>query len=179
MKKALSIAIIMLATTAILSGCFKQVVAYTVLNVAIYEQTEQDGPTPRAQDIFSYAYYVDTLDWRIASWEDALAGRITNKTTGEVRSAPDVLGEFNSSDDFQVSIEINQKLSMVVAVDPVLKVYAYRKYELPVNLDRVEAKLYLSSWKRNHTNSGWWVVNPFYGIKPETTENEQAGEGDE
>ena len=157
-------AIVLIFAGATLSGCFKQLVAYTVLNVAIYEQTEQEGPTPRAADILSYAYYVDTVDWRIASWEDALAGRITNKLTGEVLSTPDVLGDFNSTADFQMSIELNQKISMVVAVDPELKVYAYRKYELPINLDRVNAKLYLSNWKRSHTNSGWWVVNPFYGV---------------
>ena len=46
-----------------------------------------------------------------------------------------------------------------------MRMYAYRKYELPVNLDRVNAKLYMSSWKRSHTNSGWWVVNPFFGME--------------
>ena len=165
MKRAISIAIVLMVAVATLSGCFKQVVAYTVLGVAIYEQTEQDGPTPRAKDIISYAYYVDTVDWRIASWEDALVGRITNKTTGEVLSAPDVLGEFNSTADYQMTIELNQKISMVVAVNPEMRMYAYRKYELPVNLDRVNAKLYMSSWKRSHTNSGWWVVNPFFGME--------------
>jgi hypothetical protein len=124
MKRAISILIVIVAAAAILSGCFKQVVAYTVLNVAIYEQTEQDGPTPRAKEIISYAYYVDTVDWRIASWEDALVGRITNKTTGEVLETPDVLDEFNSTADYQMSIELNQKISMVVAVDPEMKMYA-------------------------------------------------------
>lgn len=170
MKRAISILIVATAAAALLCGCFKQVVAYTVLEVAIYEQAEQDGPTPRAQEIISYAYYVDTVEWRIASWEDAMAGRITNKTTGEVLSAPDVLGEFNSTADFQMSIELNQKISMVVAVNPEQRMYAYRKYELPVNLNRVKAKLYMASWKRSHSNAGWWVVNPFYGIKPEDIE---------
>lgn len=170
MKNVLTTLLVMLAATIALSGCFKQLVAYTRLNVAIYEQYEQEGPTPKAKDIFSYAYYVDTVDWRIASWEDALAGRITHKTTGEVRTTPDVLGEFNSSADYQVSIALNQKISMVVAVDPDVKVYAYRKFELPINLEHVDAKLYLATWKRNHANSGWWVVNPFYGVKPATTE---------
>ena len=170
MKRAISILIVVAAAASLLCGCFKQVVAYTVLNVAIYEQSEQDGPTPRAKDIISYAYYVDTVDWHIASWDDALVGRVTNQTTGEVLSAPDVIGEFNSTADYQMSIELNQKISMVVAVNPEIKMYAYRKYELPINLDHVDAKLYMSTWKRSHTNSGWWVVNPFYGIKTETTE---------
>jgi hypothetical protein len=56
---------------------------------------------------------------------------------------------------------------MLVVVNPELRMYAYRKYELPVNLARVDTKLYFLPWKRSHTASGWQIMNPFFGVTEE------------
>lgn len=173
MKRFFSIALVTVAVATTLWGCFKEVVGYTYYNIAIYEQTEQNGPTPRATEVYAYAYYVDTTEWRIASWDDAVAFRITNKTTGQVREVPDEIGEFTPGEFFPMSIFINKKISMLVVVDTNLKMYAYRKYELPINLAKVDTKLYLSAWKRSHTASGWQIRNPFFGVVEETTQTTQ------
>lgn len=165
MKRILSIAIAAFAVAAICGGCFKDTVAYTMFKVSVFEQLEQNGAESKAADLFSYAYFVDTTEWRIASWEDAVVGRITNKETGEIREVPDRIGDFVAEDAYQVSIDLNKKYSMIVIVDRTLRMYAYRKYELPVNLPMVKAKLHLSAWKRSHTSSGWMIVNPFFGVK--------------
>lgn len=166
MRRFFSIAIVATAAAMMLWGCFKEVVGYTYYNIAVYEQTEQNGKTPRVEEVFSYAYYVDTTQWRIASWEDAEAGRITNKETGEVRDMPDEIGEFMPGEDFPVSIFINKEISMLVVVNPAQKMYAYRKYTLPINLSKVDTKLYFSVWKRSHMSSGWQIMNPFFGKTP-------------
>ena len=73
------------ATAAILLplvGCFKSVVTYTRFDIAVYRQLTPDGDFLRARNLDTYAYYVDTTEWFIASYDDAAAGRITNKATG-------------------------------------------------------------------------------------------------
>ena len=165
MAGAVAAAVVAVAAT----GCFKSVVAYTRYTMAIYNQTEESGAYSRARDIESYAFYVDTTEWRVASYEDALNRTITNKTTGEQLSVPDVLGEFNSSKEYSMSMVLQQEISMIVVVNPELKLYAYRSYELPVNLESVLTKLYMCSWRRTYTSSGWVVVNQFYVEPPEET----------
>ena len=159
-KIAVAVAAAVVAVAA--TGCFKSVVAYTRYTMAIYNQTEESGAYSRAREIESYAFYVDTTEWRVASYEDALNRTITNKTTGEQLSVPDVLGEFNSSKEYSMSMVLQQEISMIVVVNPELKLYAYRSYELPVNLESVLTKLYMCSWRRTYTSSGWVVVNQFY-----------------
>ena len=87
--------------------------------------------------------------------------------TGEVKDVPDRIGDFASGDEYQVSMELNKKISMLVVVNPELRMYAYRNYELPVNLERVDTKLSFSPWKRDHKASGWQIMNPFFGVKEE------------
>ena len=67
-----------------LHGCFKTTVGYTCFNLAVYEQELSDGAYRHSADIDSYAFYVDTTQWRIASYDDAVAHRLTNKESGEV-----------------------------------------------------------------------------------------------
>lgn len=155
--------IVAMAVALLGVGCFKSVIAYTFYNIAVYEQTEQNGKTPKAEDLFSYAYYVDTTEWKIASWEDACQCRITNKLTGEVREEPDRIGDFVFGRDYQVSMKLNEDISMLVVVNPTLQMYAYRKYELPINLEKVDTKLYFAAFKRSHTACGWQIINPFFG----------------
>ena len=97
----------------------------------------------------------------------AVAHRITNKTTGAVLTEPDVLGTFNSALSYPASVRLEQPLSMLVVVNPALRLYAYRKYELPINLASVDTKLYMASWRPSHSSSGWRVVNDSYATEDE------------
>jgi hypothetical protein len=138
------------------------VVSYTDFNIAVYDQSVADGEIQPSTAVETYAYYVDTTEWSVLSYEDALAHRITNKTTGEVLSTPDVVGTFDASLPYPASIRLEQPISMMVLVNPSLKLYAYRKYELPVNLPAVDTKLYMASWRMSHSSSGWMIRNDFY-----------------
>lgn len=168
MKKILTHITLALFLGAVLQSCFKDVITYTNYHIAVSEQTISGGATTAAQLIDSYAYYVDTTEWAVLSYEDALAGRITNKNTGEVRSEPDVWGTFDSAAEYQASLRLEQPVSMLVVVDPTLRLYAYRRYELPLNLEQVLTRLTLSSWRASHSASGWQVENDFYSEEPES-----------
>lgn len=177
LRRFVNIAAVAVAAASLAAGCFKSVVAYTRYTMAIYNQTSETGSYSRARQIDSYAFYVDTTEWRVASYEDAVNRTITHKTTGEQRSVPDVLGAFNSSKEYSMSVVLQQERSMIVVVNPELKLYAYRSYELPENLESVATKLYMCSWRRTYASSGWVVVNQFYVEPPEENPDEGADTG--
>lgn len=161
--KGLYRVLILVAVVGCLASCYKSTVSYTRFNLAVYEQTESGSDSKRARLVKSYAYYVDTAEWHIASYADAIEARITNKLTGEVRTQPDVWGELNTSYEYQVSLILTEPLSLMVVVDEPLGLYAFRQYELPENLPSVSAKLYLTPWRgASQTSSGWTVINEFY-----------------
>lgn len=168
MKRLKHIAFVVLGAV-LLHSCFKDVVSYTDFNIAVYDQSVTDGEFTPATAVETYAYYVDTTEWSVLTYEDALARRITNKTTGEVRSTPDVEGTFDVALPYPASVRLEQPISMLVLVNPTLRLYAYRKYELPINLATVDTKLYMASWRGTHSSSGWLVKNDFY--KAESEEN--------
>lgn len=153
---------VMFCLALTLGGCFKDTVNYTRFEMAIYNQSDSEAAYTPATDIHSYAYYADTAVWRIASYEDAVNRRLTNKSTGEVLSTPDVEGSFDPALQYQLSLTLERPLSLMVVVNPTLRLYAYRQYELPENLEVVQAKLYMASWRPTHQASGWNVVNEFY-----------------
>ena len=145
-----------------LHSCFKDTVSYTRFNLAVYDQVDSEAAFSHAEELDTYAFYADTTEWYIASWEDAVARRITNKTSGQTLDVPDVVGEFNPEEQYQTTLLVEQPVSMLVVVNPALKLYAYRKYELPENLPDIYAKLYMAAWRPTHNSSGWIVVNRFY-----------------
>lgn len=157
-----------MAFMPLLQGCFKDVVEYTDFRISVYDQTESNGEFVRSTDLETYAFYVDTTQWTVKSYEDALARRITNKTTGKTQTEPDAIGEFYADDEYQVTIRLESEMSMIVVVNPKLKLFAYRNYKLPINLPAVDTKLYMASWRQSHSVAGWRVVNNFY--EPPTEE---------
>ncbi len=166
-----------MACMPLLQGCFKDVVEYTDFRISVYDQTESNGEFERSTDLETYAFYVDTTEWTVKSYEDALARRITNKTTGKTLTEPDAIGEFYADDEYQVTIRLESETSMLVVVNPTLKLYAYRNYKLPINLPAVDTKLYMASWRPSHPMSGWRIVNDFYA--PPTQEEPNTPPADE
>lgn len=174
MKRVL-VTMCMLLAVSLLWGCFKDVVDYTIYKTSIYEQLSNDVNFKPATDVETYAYWVDTTQWKVASWEDAVAHRITNKTTGEQRDVPDAYGSFNASDEYQSVIRLDRS-AMIVMLFPQYKVYAYRKYELPENLAEALTKLYVAMWRPSHSAAGWRVVTKDF--TPPVVETPDGGDDD-
>jgi hypothetical protein len=167
-----------------LQGCFKDVVNYTDYRICVYDQSQSNGEFIHSPELESYAFYVDTTEWTVKSYEDAVARRITNKLTGETKTTPDAEGTFAAEEEYQVTVRLESEISMLVIVNPTLQLYAYRKYKLPENLPVVDTKLYMASWRPTHPASGWLIKNEFYvpptnePTTPPADDNE-GNEGDE
>ena len=162
MKRFIRNTTLLVVAALALHSCFKDTVSYTRFNLAVYDQVDSEAAFSHAEELDTYAFYADTTEWYIASWEDAVARRITSKTSGQTLDVPDVVGEFNPEEQYQTTLLVEQPVSMLVVVNPALKLYAYRKYELPENLPDIYAKLYMAAWRPTHNSSGWIVVNRFY-----------------
>ena len=162
MKRFIRNTTLLVAAALALHSCFKDTVSYTRFNLAVYDQVDSEAAFNHTEELDSYAFYADSTEWYIASWEDAVAHRITNKTTGQTLDVPDVVGEFKPEEQYQTTLQVEQPVSMLVVVNPALKLYAYRNYELPENLPDIYAKLYMAAWRPTHNSSGWIVVNRFY-----------------
>lgn len=162
MKRFIRNTTLLVVAALALHSCFKDTVSYTRFNLAVYDQVDSEAAFSHAEELDTYAFYADTTEWYIASWEDAVAHRITNKTSGQTLDVPDVVGEFNPEEQYQTTLLVEQPVSMLVVVNPALKLYAYRKYELPENLPDIYAKLYMAAWRPTHNSSVWIVVNRFY-----------------
>ena len=167
MKKGFII-IATLLFASMMCGCYEDVINYTNFNTAIYEQTFSNGSYTHVQSAEVYAFAADTTEWKIVSLEDAQAHVITNKLTGEKRDMPDAFGSFNPSQEYQSSVRLEQSTSMIVVVLPESGIYAYRNYQLPENLEKVDTKLYIAHWRPSHSIAGWRVVNE--GYTPPTAE---------
>lgn len=154
--------VVALALALCTVGCYENTVGYTIFRTAVKIQSTEGGDYVGARDLYTYAYYVDTTEWRIANYDDACNMIITNKLSGERRETPDVYGEMNPSSEYQLSMVINEPLTLMVVVDPANKVYAYRPFTLPINLPQIDTKLYIAAWRNSHSTGGWRVVNEFY-----------------
>lgn len=110
-----------------------------------------------------YAFYVTETEARNQTWipisyEDAEAGIITHRGTGEVRAHSLAGGQ---GDDTYVRLVLTRSPAMLVAVDPVSRMYAYRafKYEIPLREPLyvpVTFKVYQSS--APYTENEWTVA---------------------
>lgn len=167
--------VVALALALCTVGCYENTVGYTIFRTAVKIQSTEGGDYVGARDLYTYAYYVDTTEWRIANYDDACNMIITNKLSGERRETPDVYGEMNPSSEYQLSMVINEPLTLMVVVDPANKVYAYRPFTLPINLPQIDTKLYIAAWRNSHSTGGWRVVNEFYKAPQPEPEPDEPG----
>lgn len=132
-----------------------------------------EGEESALQRVNLYAYAVDTTAWRIASYEDAVAGRITSKKnpeetkeTPDYRGVPDQAGGADGWRRFSAKDEV----LMVVAVDAEQEIYAYRRVDLVLNSVEKSEVLVFRPWRPNflYVEEGWRVVT---GNEPEVKPN--------
>lgn len=180
MKKLRYLVIALIAITAV--ACFKDEKQGTLMRIAVYSQETADSDIVPATDLESYAFWVKKgSKWKVSSWEDALAKRVTNtERPAEQLTEPDEIGDFDPEAEYQVTLELWAESTFIVVVDKANRLYAYRQYDTPINLPELPIQLHMYAWRKSGTANGWDMINPFYEEESEsatsgaTTENENV-----
>ena len=89
--------IVVISMVMLLSvGCFKDEVQGTLFKIHVVSQEETDSELEDCTtELRAYAFNTKKGEkWEVASWDDALAMRITNKNnSSQVLTEPDVIGK--------------------------------------------------------------------------------------
>ncbi len=110
----------------------------------------------------AFAIEADTTAWGVASLEDALIGRVTNKESGEQMEAT-VLSTMKIDSDTlaQMELKIDFKDAMILLVDEQSGAYAYTEQEVNTFTSEVAAEFNFETWKNSAAyKSGRWSVYP-------------------
>ena len=168
MKKLRYLAIALIAITAV--ACFKDEKQGTLMRIAVYSQETADSDIVPATDLESYAFWVKKgSKWKVSSWEDALAKRVTNtERPAEQLTVPDEIGDFDPEAEYQVTLELWAESTFIVVVDKANRLYATRQYDTPINLPELPIQLHMYAWRKSDTANGWDTINPFYEEESES-----------
>lgn len=149
------------------SGCFKDTSIRTNYILKPLSQALSTDPYTPFEGLKAYSFDADTALYTVSNYEDALNGVISLKgrpseriTTPVSTSAP---YEREGTTGW-VSLELRSPTQMVVAVDPVHRLYAYTQQEVEVNLPNLYVALTFRTWKEGNSykDGNWSYYNEFY-----------------
>lgn len=147
-------------------------------------QIEEGGQTAPPASLKAYAYAVDTTAWRIASYDDAVAGIITSKSDPEqTRDTPGF--EAYKEDSGLYRLSASSTPLMVVVVDRTNRMYAYSKQEVDFeNETQTFPPVVFRPWQKTwyDVQEPWRVVNEKYapgdpGNDPDDGSGGEGGSG--
>lgn len=171
MKKAI---IIFLAAAWAFVGCADlRMDCLITVNVSLQEGQSLEAEVPEAGRAVVYVFAADSSQWSVLSYEDALNGVITSRTTGQTQSYTyTAFSDGEGSAQFQVT----ESPVMVVVCDRQDEIYAWRGAEPQEGLRRLTFFLTLRPYEREtaYVELGWNVVNGETDGPPEE-EDEQQG----
>lgn len=156
------------AVAVVVTGCFKKVTMDCRYHVRPYYQAESGGVAVQGEGIIAYAFAADTTQWTVASYEDALNGVLTSKTSGEKRS--DAMERVEQSDS-TVLLQLTATPATIVVVDPINKLFAWRMTEVVENLPDLYVSVTFRPWsaKKRYVEGPWRMNNEAY-VAPEEPE---------
>lgn len=130
----------------------------------ITAQTEEGGADEPIDNVKLYAFAADTTLWRIASYDDAVAGIITSKSDpAQQRTTPEY-NAYQTNEAGLYRMTVSQPMLMIVAVDRTHRLYAYTKQEVDLTGESPTFGLLFRPWQQQWISEeeGWKVVNPAY-----------------
>ena len=110
--------------------------------------------------ITAYAYYADTTHWTVASYDDAVAGRIVRKEGAEELTTPNFTAYYES-DSGLYGMEVTAVPLMAVVVDRVNRIYAYTKFEPDLEGESPTWPVVFRPWRSEpkYKEGDWQMVN--------------------
>ncbi len=153
--------ILYIATAVLLVGCFKEEVYRSDIVLRPMQQPYDGAEYEDLAGVIGYAFDVDTAAVDILSYEDALNGRVTSRTTGELINVYSSSSPYmNEMSGFSTAISLPVELNyvMLLAVDTENEDYAYAYYEVGLNLDTTFITLNFRPWYSSGTiTTGDWI----------------------
>ena len=140
---------------------------YLACTVEARVQREEEGPEAAVPSLKAYAYAVDTTQWGIASYEDALAGRITSKSDPEqTRSQPNFQA-YEDKTSGRYVMEVSAATLLVVVIDRTDRLYAYTQQSVdlegaPAAFPPVVFRPWRRLWIDTDRTDGWVLVDDRY-----------------
>ncbi len=175
-----------LCAAVLLSACFKDVSYDTNYILKPLSQASSNETAQPLEGVLAYAYGVDTTQWTVATYSDALAGIVTMKEDPSQRlSLPDAQASPYEQEGTTgwLTMPLKSERQMVVVVDPLSRLYAYTQQKLGQNLPNLYVSIVFKPWKEgfSYKDGNWSFYNEFYTppaiidclIEPKT----QAAEG--
>lgn len=168
----------------LLTGCFKKVSNDTVFIIKPNLQSESGSEMTVAEGVTAYAWFDRTEDWSFASYEDAVAGILTDTETGKTETAaPDA--ESTTADEpgseGLLRLETRSASVLLLLLYPEEEMYAWRVYATGENLSPTYLTVQFRTWRTaGYTDSGWTVdMTPRNPQTPDEDEEEEEDENDE
>ena len=147
------------------TGCFKSIgyETFYVLRPWAQEGTVKT-PIPR-EDMLAYAFDADTTEWSVLSYEDAVAGIITSRRTGE-KLRPIAQGEPYEIDGNEnwLAMQLNGPRFLILAVDQSNRLYGFTEQAIGENLPQmhVSVTFYPKEKGKRFLKGKWIMCNDFY-----------------
>ena len=131
-------------------------------------QLTENGETTAISKMEVYAYAADTTEWFIASYDDAVSGKITLKAdTTETRTIPSFQA-YADGDTGLYKMSVSAENLMVVVADRSDQLYAYTQQTVdlaetdPLSFPSLVFRPWRGIWIDKTDTNGWTVVNPSY-----------------
>lgn len=158
-------------------GCFKDEIYQTKIIFYCYDQVESGGDYFAIDGVVAHSFAADTTDYMVANYDDALAGVLTHRETGEqifatTTSQVDPQEGFGSA----ISLDAAGEQIVLVAVDPPNIQYAYRNYSMGLNLATTYISIIFRGWKtEDFVQSNWQFIidENMVIVEEEETEDEE------
>jgi hypothetical protein len=141
--------------------------------VNVQTKTNPDADTVYRAEWLPFYVYGDTTQYRLLSYENALAGRLSSRLDhGAVEQgiAAQVLDTTRV-----VFPNLNQKSVILWIVQPEFEVYAWRQIDLPDGLPTMGMRLFFRMWEEERSyidNNKWHIELPPKAEKPEDPDPE-------
>lgn len=150
---------------ALLTGCFKDVSYKTTYVLKPLMQRVSGDLLEPVEGASAYAFDADTAAWFVASYDDALSGVISLRSDpAQKRSDPTAVAEPDETFEGRLRMKLGLRSQMVVAVDPVNRLYAYTQQKNAANLPYTYVTLLFRPYRQGTTyrDGNWIFGNDFY-----------------
>lgn len=167
----------MLVAVALAGGCEKSSVSCTyVITPHITRTTietvdgEEVAVSTRmlATGVKAHAYYADTTEWEVASFDDAKMGIITNRTDPTRTMQPEFSGTQDADGTISLEPATSLRLMLVICYgDDPEKIFGWRNALTAPNIESISVIVNADPYQEGqYENSQWALINTIPSVKP-------------